>query len=114
MPQARAKAASPMNMATRLIADSLGSLDTADVASSIGETAEQIVQLCKAIKEDKERTLRNTLEGYGLSFHSQLNAYTLPDAIWIAICFRRPSLYCYPLGEITTFIHKFLCPGSVW
>lgn len=90
-----------INMATRLMANTLGSLDTVDVAKPLGEAAYEIVQLCKAIKEDKERTLRNILEVYGLLPSGPLNAYTAPDAIWTAICFRRPYLGCYPLGEIT-------------
>jgi 7-cyano-7-deazaguanine synthase in queuosine biosynthesis len=93
-------ASSPMNMATRLMTDTLDSLDTAEVARSIGDTADEVVRLCEAIKEQKKRPLRSTLEGYGLSLPGRLNAYTLPDAIWSAICLRRPYLYCYPLGEI--------------
>ena len=105
-----------MNMATRLIADALLSLDSEDVAESLWGTANGVVRFCNAVKN---RSIRRTLEPYyEFSPPEHLDAYTLPDAVWSAICLKQPHLYCYPLGEIAERAAKkmlaflVLCPET--
>jgi len=86
-----------MDMVTALTAGALRLLDRQVVAESLYGTASAMDEFCD---QARRQPLRFCLESHGLPCPDPLDGWTLPDAVWTAICRRQPRLNLYPLGEI--------------
>lgn len=81
----------------KLISGAVASLNDRAITESLCGTGRALVQFCGQVYK---HPLPAVLKREGLVHLGKLDHWSLPDAVWAAMCRRNPRLSCYPLGEI--------------
>lgn len=92
-----------LNMAKALIRGAMDGSNTRDIAYSLCHTSQGLVEL---FAKAKEKSMGAVLKNVGVVRSVKLDGWSLPDAVWTAICCLQPNLNCYPLGEIAERVTK--------
>ncbi len=86
-----------MNMVTALTSAALKPLTAETVTASIIGTALALTDICERFEA---RSISSVLKSKGFDCSKPIDGWSLPDAVWLAICRKQLSLNSYPLGEI--------------
>lgn len=86
-----------MNMVTNLMSAALKSAGDQAIPDSLSNTAHALIEISERLKTHR---LPVALKSKSFVCSTAIDHWSLPDAVWVAMCYRKPLLNCYPMGEV--------------